>query len=414
MNKIIEKITYGVLAIPIAFLGLPIYIYLPNFYVNEIGLNVALVGIALFLSRLLDMFIDPFIGLISDKYVKKSYLIILGTIILLISFYFLIHPFVSNSFLWLFIFSALTYISWSFINIPYLALNAELGKSYQDNTNLSFSREVFTILGVVIALLLPYIYNISQDAKESLNLLLITSIIVFPIVILFFIIFIKEDKKNAETLTFLASLTKFKKDFTKANNIFIAFILNNLANAIPATLFLFYIQLVLKTPEYTGPLLLVYFLSAVIALPFWIYLSKKINKQKVWISSILFAVVSFSFVPFLEEQNYILFGIISFCTGISLSADMAIPASIQSDIAQKSKTLGNQISGVLFGFWNMITKLSLALAVFITFVILEIVNFDANNVSTLALNTLIILYSILPILLKLLAIFFIKRYKHQF
>ena len=414
MNKIFEKIAYGILAIPIAFLGLPIYIYLPNFYVNEVGLNIALVGIALFLSRLLDMISDPFIGLISDKKIKKSYLIAGGSIVLLFSVYFLIHPPSSNSFWWLFLFSALTYISWSFINIPYLALNAELGKDYHDNTKLSFSREVFTIVGVVIALLLPYIYNISEDAKESLNLLLKTSLLVFPIVILIFILFIKEDKNKIETLAFFDSLKKFKKDFSKANNIFIAFILNNLANAIPATLFLFYVQLVLKTPEYTGALLLVYFLSAVIALPFWIYLSKKIDKQKVWISSILFAVVSFSFVPFLGEQNYILFGIISFCTGISLSADMAIPASIQSDIAQKSKTLGNQISGVLFGFWNMITKLSLALAVFITFIVLEIVGFDVNNISNLALNTLIILYSILPIFLKLLAVLFIKRYKDQY
>ncbi|PLY11462.1 MAG: MFS transporter [Arcobacter sp.] len=411
MNKNIAKIAYGTLAIPIAFLGLPIYIYLPNFYVNEIGLNVALVGIALFLSRLLDMISDPFIGLISDKYIKKSYLIVLGSITLLFSFYFLIHPSSSNSFLWLFIFSALTYISWSFINIPYLALNAELGKNYQDNTNLSFSREVFTIIGVVIALLLPYIYNISQNPKESLNLLLKTSLIVFPIVIFIFVFFIKENKSSMETLPFFDSLKRFKKDFAKANNIFIAFILNNLANAIPATLFLFYVQLVLKTPEYTGALLLVYFISAVIALPFWIYLSKKIDKQKVWISSIALAVVSFSFVPFLGEEDYILFGLISFCTGVSLSADMAIPASIQSDIAQKSKTLGNQISGVLFGFWNMLTKLSLALAVFITFIILEIVGFDVNNLSNLALNTLIILYSILPILLKLVAVFFINRYQ---
>lgn len=71
MNKIFEKIAYGLLAIPVAFLGLPIYIYLPNFYVNEVGLNIALVGIALFLSRLLDMVSDPFIGLISDKKIKK-------------------------------------------------------------------------------------------------------------------------------------------------------------------------------------------------------------------------------------------------------------------------------------------------------------------------------------------------------
>ena len=89
MNQNIRTLIYGILAIPIAFLGLPLYIYLPNFYVNEVGLNVAMVGVVLFLSRLTDMIADPFIGRLSDIYLKAKYMILIGSIILLISFYFL-------------------------------------------------------------------------------------------------------------------------------------------------------------------------------------------------------------------------------------------------------------------------------------------------------------------------------------
>jgi len=412
MNSNIRTIVYGILAIPIAFLGLPLYIYLPNFYVNEVGLNVAIVGIVLFLSRLVDMIADPFIGRISDIYLKAKYMILIGSILLLSSFYFLTHP-TSNSFVWLFVFSTLTYIGYSFVTIAYLTLNAKLGQNYQDNTKLSFSREVFTILGVLIALLLPYIFNIADNSQKSLSLMFNTILFILPICLIIFVFYIKEKNNIEIKATMKESLKKFLNEYSKSKSLFSAFILNNLANAIPATLFLFYVELVLESKEYTGILLIIYFLTGVLALPIWIYLSKKASKSRLWIASILLACSVFIFVPFLSSGDYIEFAIISAISGMSLGADMALPTSIQSDIAQESKRKGNEVSGVLFGFWAMITKLSLALAVFITFSILELVGFDSKNPNELSLLTLALLYSILPVLLKLISVRFIFKFKES-
>lgn len=41
---------YGILGVPIAFLGFPLYIYLPPFYVEHIGLNIGFVGVILLLQ----------------------------------------------------------------------------------------------------------------------------------------------------------------------------------------------------------------------------------------------------------------------------------------------------------------------------------------------------------------------------
>ena len=412
MNQNIRTLVYGTLAIPIAFLGLPLYIYLPNFYVNEVGLNVAVVGVVLFVSRLIDMIADPFIGRISDIYLKAKYMILIGSIVLLISFYFLSHPKI-DSILWLFLFSTFTYIGFSFVNIAYLSLNAKLGKSYHDNTKLSFSREIFTILGVLTALMLPYLFHVANDSQKSLTLMFETIVFVLPICLIVFIFYIKEDRNIKIKNSMKESLQKFINDFSKSKSLFTAFILNNLANAIPATLFLFYVQLVLKSPEHTGILLIIYFFAAVLALPLWLFLSKKYSKSKLWIISILIACIVFCFVPFLNEGDYMAFALISAISGMSLGADMALPTSIQSDIAQESKKRGNEVSGVLFGFWAMITKLSLALAVFVTFSVLELVGFDSKNPSALALITLALLYSILPVILKLLAIRFILNFKES-
>lgn len=408
MNK--KALTYGILAIPLAFLGLPLYIYLPNFYVNEFALNIALVGGAMFVSRLLDMFADPFIGRLSDVYLKKKHMILIGSLLLIIGFYFLIYPLYFNI-IWLFIFSLITYIGFSFVSIAYFSLNANLGRNYQDNTRLSFSREVFTILGVLIALILPYIFGFADDSKKSLNLIFLCLFISLPICLFVFLFYLEEKKSFNKVKSFKSSIKEFLDDFTKSKTIFKAFILNNLANAIPATLFLFYVQLVLQVPEFTGVLLILYFSCGVLALPIWIFLSKKIQKHKLWMISMFIASCAFIFVPFLDSKEYIYFGIICIISGLSLGADMALPTSMQADIAQKSSKSGNEITGTLFGFWAMITKFSLAFAVFISFSILELADFNSSNPSDFSLFILSITYSLLPVFFKLFAIKILFTYK---
>ncbi len=404
---------YGLLAIPIAFLGLPLYIYLPSFYVSDIKLDIAHVGVVLFLARIIDMIADPFIGRVNDNNRKRKYMIIFGSIFLSLGFYFLTHPTEESNIVWLFIFSTITYIGWSLINIPYLALNAKLGESYHDNSKLSFSRELFTIIGVLLALFLPFIFAVSNNEQKSLSLIFNAFIIILPIVLIFFITFIKEEDSLLIRYNFIESIKRFYKEFKDSKSIFIAFILNNLANAIPATLFLFFVELVLKESNLTGALLITYFLAGVLALPFWINISKKIGKKRSWMISMILASFVFCFVPFLDEGDYIEFAIISIISGMSLGADMALPSSIQSDIAQKAQKLGNQISGLLFGFWAMITKLSLALAVVISFVTLDLVGFEKTNPSDDSLFVLTLLYSLLPVILKLISLFFLRNYNEK-
>src|SRR5215216_2423826 len=58
---------YGVLALPLAALNLPLYVYLPTFYSAELGLDLASVGAVLLLARLFDTVIDPLMGEVSDR-----------------------------------------------------------------------------------------------------------------------------------------------------------------------------------------------------------------------------------------------------------------------------------------------------------------------------------------------------------
>ncbi|MBP6714391.1 MAG: MFS transporter, partial [Aliarcobacter sp.] len=163
-----EIFLYGILGIPLAFLGFPLYIYLPTFYVEYIGLNIGLVGFVLLIARLLDMILDPYIGKITDKY-NNFNIILFSSFVVLFGLYFLIKP-IYFTWIWLFSFSLITYISYSFVMIPYLTLNSKLSNNSINNTKLAFSREIFIIIGVLFALLFPYLFSLAQDSQKSLEL----------------------------------------------------------------------------------------------------------------------------------------------------------------------------------------------------------------------------------------------------
>ena len=82
-----EILTYGILGIPIAFLGFPLYIYLPTFYVEYVNLSVGAVGLILLIARLMDMIIDPFIGSFIDKHNKFNIILVSSFFVLFGLFY---------------------------------------------------------------------------------------------------------------------------------------------------------------------------------------------------------------------------------------------------------------------------------------------------------------------------------------
>ena len=409
-------LSYAATAIPLAMLGLPLYIYLPTFYAQNIGLSVTLVGLILFLSRLTDVVTDPLVGLYSDrfesKYGKRRPFMLVGSLLLAVSFYAIINPPEYYVELWLLGFSMLVYLGWSIVSIPYLAWSAEITSNYHEKTRLSGARELFTILGAMSALLIPYFYGVSEDAYKSLGILYIAFLVTLFIMLPATLLGLKERKvpKTRQNVGLKELLTIWKK-VPSLRRLQGAFILNSLANALPATLFLFYVELVLQEPSHTGLLLLLYFFSGILGLPFWTILAKTIGKQKSWQTSMSLASAAFVFVPFLGSGDLLWFGLITFLSGLSLGADMALPSSIQADMVQKIQSQKNSYAGVLFGIWAMLTKFALAFAVGIGFVILGIVGFVPEAPTTLALNTLALLYGGAPVIFKMMAFWIMRGYR---
>src|SRR5210317_2327463 len=61
------KLAYAAPAFALAVVGIPVYVYIPKFYTDVVGINIAVLGYLLFSVRIFDALTDPAIGYISDR-----------------------------------------------------------------------------------------------------------------------------------------------------------------------------------------------------------------------------------------------------------------------------------------------------------------------------------------------------------
>jgi len=403
---------YGMPAFGLSIVGIPLYIYLPTFYTLELGMDVGRVGIILLIARLLDMAFDPLMGFMSDHtrsaFGKRKPWIVLGACLLLVGYYALINPpherFLA---LWLFGFSLLTYLGLSGVSVPYMALSAEISYAYHDKSFIASSREILGIIGMITALALPYALDISQTPSLTLQTLYTLLLISLPLGVALMCLGVREHSNTEESLSFMAALPLLKH--RRVYLLLIAYLLNTLANAIPSTLFLYFVSFVLQDSAQSGLLLMLYFISGIAGLPFWLWLSVKIGKPRAWMASMLFCTLSFAYVPFLGAGDTSVFTLIVLASGLCLGADLTLSTSLQADLAQAYEGEKTPLSGVLFGLWGMCTNVSLALGVGISFGILGLLSFEPSAPNTASLLGISLMYGLLPVLLKLGSSFFVYR-----
>ena len=422
-------LAYGLPALPLASLYFSIYVLIGEFYFKNYGLALSIIGSIFIMIRLFDAFTDPIMGYISDnfplRFGKRKPWVLIGGILFIFSTWMLFVPIytsvdVEYFFFWLFI----SAIGWTIAYAPYYAMGAELSMDYLERSKITFCRELFTILGIIFASLL---YSISFDFDNKIfksgigtNIGLFQICIfssIFFVLSMFLFLLSKSNSKEVSydknnILNIFEIFISLKKQKLMRKLLFSHFI-NGLANGLPPALFVFYVNSVLKSPEFTGILLFLYFLGALVGVPLWIFISNKLDKHRVWCYAMIYSCFIFIFVLFLKEYDLIFFAIICILSGLALSADLAIPSSIQADIIDLEylKT-GKRLTGQFFAFWGLVSKAAIAISTGMALILLDIIGFksDENNGKNI-LFAVSFIYAGLPIILKMFSIYLMWNFK---
>ncbi len=405
---------YGALAVPLAMAALPIYVHVPKFYADTLGLDLTAIGGLLLVARLLDAVQDPLLGHWSDRTRDagrgRAIWVLIGTPLLALGMVGLFRPpdwtgqALGGWFLGMLV---LVYLAFSMVQISYQAHGAEVSDHPLERTRVTAFREGLGLIGVFLAAALPQVLTQSAGPREGYA----RFVVLFVGLLLL-----------AMVLTTLASPRAVVRDAAPPRGAFAAMlgplrnarfrrllailVFNGIAAAIPATLVLFFIEDIVKRPDWTAVFLITYFAAGALGMPVWLRLSARLGKGRAWGLGMAVSIVAFVWAFLLGPGDALPFLAICALSGLGLGADLALPPSILADVIDVDERAGDgRREGAYFGLWNLVLKLNLALAAGIALPALAWAGYVPSGPATASsLTWLSAIYALLPCALKAIAV----------
>ena len=394
-------LAYGLLGLPLAFVALPLYVILPNYYAKTYGLPLATLGAILLGARLFDAFIDPLLGRLSDRLFARSAASVLqagllAAVVLALGFALLFFPQVTAPgalVVWVAVMLMVTYAAYSFLSVSHQSWGSMLGGNEAERSRIVAWREALGLVGVVLASVTPVALGMPATTGIFFAVLVMGWLAwtqaVQPVV-----------KKDAPLVPGAIWLPFRHSNFKR---LLLVFMLNGTASAVPATLVLFFIQDRLQAPSSLEPLFLgSYFLAAALSIPLWLAVVKRIGLARAWLVGMALAIAVFSLATQVSSGQTTVFLVICALSGIALGTDLALPGALLAGVIQRNGDSG-KLDGAYFGWWNFAIKLNLALAAGLALPLLGLFGYAPGARSPEALNALVIAYCVLPCVLTLAA-----------
>ena len=405
---------YSALALPLAMAALPIYVHVPKYYADDLGLSLAAVGAILLGARLLDAIQDPLLGWLSDRSAsatggRNRYVLAAVPLLALGVLAVFNPPAASGSALGLWLAGSLVvvYLGFSMATISYFAIGAALSTDYHQRTRVTATRGALGVIGVLIAAALPDLLAGKHGAGEWLRLfsLLYVPILLAGAGLMLFgsptppvAVAAPTDRPDLRT-SLLRPLRN--PGFRWLLGVFA---ISGVASAIPATLILFYVQDVLQQPQLNAIFLGLYFVFGALGMPLWVAASRRVGKKIAWLFGMGMSVVAFIGAYLLGAGDALEFGIVCAVSGIAYGAELALPPSILADIIDRDGATPTQRpEGAYFGLWQLTEKLNLALAAGIALPVLGMLGYRPGTEQS-PMGRLSLIYAAVPCLLKIVAV----------
>jgi GPH family glycoside/pentoside/hexuronide:cation symporter len=396
---------YGLLGLPLAFVALPVYVHLPNVYAQQYGVPLAALGGVLLLSRSVDAVVDPWLGRWGDALYRHSWravclaAVFLALAVALGFMALFFPPALSGTGLLFWVGAALTlsHLAYSGLGILHQAWAARQGGGGIAQSRWVAWREGFALVGVLLASALPAIWGWAPTTA-LLMLMLALGLWTWQRV-----------AKNAVTPHESAASNHHTSrlwqpwKYSGFRRLLLVFMLNGLASAVPATLVLFFVQDLLQAPKSMEPLFLgLYFATGALSFPLWLKLIDRMGLLRTWATGMALSVLAFVGVVALGAGDTTGFLVVCALSGMALGADLTVPGALLNQLIDRCGERG-RTDGAFMGWWNLATKLNLALAAGLSLPLLGLWGYAPGQQDANAVLALGLAYGLLPCVLKLLA-----------
>ena len=395
-----------------------LFIFLPSFYNLSVGFALSTVGMIILISRVFDVFSDFIIGYLTERrFIKglpKKNQILLGIFVFIFSIIglYVIQP---NNYYWFIFYYNLALISYSIAIIPYDSIVIDQKKIQHRRFYIAAIKEIFTILGVLAALIIPTVLS-KILSVELLNqeVIKITGLIIIILAIIgsmLFYLFFEEDNQFHSKFISFKEIKFYLSQNKKISPFAVITFLNLLANNFTANLFIIFVSSYLGLSNYAGPLLILYFLITLISTPVWYHFGKTFSNMFLLQVGTIITIVGFFFVLFTNENHWYLYLIVVLITGFGVGIDLIVPQTELAEILDQNTQ--NRLSQIFTALFSMIRKAAIGLAGGIA--LTGYGYLESNNIVIYqGLSNIMIFYFFIPITIKVIVLLLVMRYRSKF
>jgi glycoside/pentoside/hexuronide:cation symporter, GPH family len=360
-----QKVNYSIAMLGAGMTDLPIDVLLIPFYTETMGVGAAVVGWIALAAGIWDGIVDPFIGTLSDRlrtrFGRRRPFFLIAAIPFGLSFGLLFSP-MGNAALWFLILFLLFRLMGSMYLIPHVSLGAEMSDDYDERSSIMGYNRFFFITGILLGVFVPTILLevLPGNIHQSYTILgvIIGSVVALTGLYTFFTT--REDPSHqfVPTINYRQGLKLIFSN--KAFMILtISYLLYHTAQAVTVTLLVFFAIYWMKIAESTILLAIpIYLVTALIAVPGWVAISKRVNKKNAFTASLLVSMISTASLLLVGEGGTTIMFVIMAFAGLGYGGMMTLPPAILADIVDMDELESyERREGIFFGTWEFIRQI---------------------------------------------------------
>lgn len=387
---------FAVPAIPIAALGMPLVVYLPPFYAEDLGLGLSMVGAVFMITRLWDILTDAVLGSVTDavrtRFGRRRPWIVAAVPIVVLAVWRLFLPPDDAGLVHLFAWLVVLYVGWTMLTISHMAWGAELSDDYHVRSRLQGWRQGALVLGMVTVLALPAIVEqrFGGGGEARVGAMGWFIIVLLPITVALSVGFLGERPVRDTATERASSLAAYRLALKNRLvwRLLGADLLAGIGPGVTAALYVFFVEHAMRLRDYTSSLLLTYFVAGLVSVPIWVRLSYRFGKHRTFAAAMLYMAVALPGVFLIEPGSFWAVAVANVIYGLGFGAAPVLLRSITADITDDDALRsGTQRAGLFYSLLAMTNKLGFAVAVGIAYPALDAVGFDPDAENTLAAIT---------------------------
>jgi Na+/melibiose symporter-like transporter len=382
---LLSVLAFACAYMPFAALQLSVAVQLPPFFASQLGLGLA-AGAAFGVVRLIDIPVDPALGLLMDKTQTRigryRPWMMVGAPILMLALYMLYQapPGISEGYLiiWLLV----VYLGMSILLVAGNAWASTLATTYKERSRIFGAMLGLGVTGTVAALLIPVFYeraHLSElDGVRAVGWFLL---ILAPLAIAITVLRTPERIVKAHA-GHRFRVTDYFSLLSRGNvlRILAADFCVTMGPGWMAALYFFYYRQSREISLSAASLLLMlYVLAGLVGGPATAWLANKISKHRALIVSTTAYALMLIIIPLMPRGEALMYAAPMFILGALATGFVVTVRAITADVGDELRLQGGRdLIGLLYAVTSATTKAAGALAIFVSYALLEVVGFSVK------------------------------------